>query len=353
MKKSILILFLFSPLLSGCVQTSILDDLTLTNAGGIDYIDGNKIKITAIYSLYNAEKEAEDENITVTINHRAGILDHLSREAQWPVITSELDVFVIDMKTAERGIFPIIDTLQRDASIGSRVYLAISEGSANELLLGKYKPDGSAKYISSMIENNIKHRNIPNTNLHLFSSDFFQEAKGSYLPVLKKVSEDKVELDGLAIFHKDKLVYKLPVNDMFYFKILVDQHLRGTLVVQVDHKGATIENIKSSSSIKTDLNAMTVDIKYEMIGTITKYTGKKLNRSKTNKIAKKLEEKINSKIKKNLTDFQDMGIDPVGIERKFRQQHRDFNEKKWKENYKNVKFNVHSKVTITESGTLE
>ncbi|MCR2823094.1 Ger(x)C family spore germination protein [Lederbergia panacisoli] len=353
MRIRAIIFFLLLTILTGCVQTKVIDNLTLINAGGIDYIDGNKIKVTGIYTIYNEQKQAEDNNITMTMNKDAGILDHLSREATSPVLIGDIDIVVIDMKTAKRGIYPIIDTLQRNPSVGSRLFLVISEGSAHELLMGKYGPEGNAKFISTMIETNIKHRDIPNTNLHMYASDFFQEAKGSFLPILKKVTDEKLLIDGLAIFSKDKVVYKIPTEDMFYFKLLVDQHNKGSLDVELDGKGVTIHNIRSRSSIKTDVKKMTVDIEYNMTGIITKYTGKKLQNDVIKKIAKNGEEDIEKKIQKLLTDFQEKGIDPVGIERKFIQQNRSFDKKNWKEDYKKITFHIHSNVTISESGTLE
>ncbi|MBS4195258.1 Ger(x)C family spore germination protein [Lederbergia citri] len=353
MKKFVTLFLLIIPLLSGCVQTKVIDNLTLVNAGGIDYVDGNKIKVTALFTIYDEQKKAEDKNITMTMHHNAGIIEHLSREATSPVLIGDLDFLGIDMKTAKRGIYPIIDTLQREPSVGSRLYLAVSEGSANELLLGTYGSEGNAKFISTMIETNIKHRDIPRTNLHMFASDFFQKAKGAYLPILKKVSDTKLIIDGLAIFSKDKMVYKVPVDEMFYFKLLVDQHNRGSLDVKIHDKGATIQNIRSRSTIRTDMETMTVDIRYNMTGIITKYTGRKLKSNLIEEISKNAEDKIEKKILKLLTDFQRKGIDPIGFERKFIQQHRNFNHQLWEENYKNITFKVHSNVTISESGTLE
>ncbi|MBS4220814.1 Ger(x)C family spore germination protein [Bacillus sp. FJAT-49711] len=353
MRKNMFIFSLLLIILAGCVQTKVIDNLTLINAGGIDYIDENNIKVTGVYTLYNEEKKAEDNNITMTMNKDAGLLDHLSREATSPILIGDLDIIVIDMQTAKKGIYPIIDTLQREPSVGSRLYLMISEGSAHDLLMGKYGTEGNGKFISTMIETNIKHRDIPKTNLHMYAADFFQEAKGSFLPILKKVSNEKVKIDGLAIFSKDKVVYKIPTDEMFYFKLLVDRHNKGSLDVSVEDHGATIQNIKSNSSIKTDLKKMTVDIEYNMTGIITKYTGRKLKSGIKNKITKNAEKSIEKKVLKLLTDFQEKGIDPVGIERKFIQQHRNFDKKKWKEDYKNITFRIHSNVTISESGTLE
>ncbi|MCJ8009390.1 Ger(x)C family spore germination protein [Lederbergia wuyishanensis] len=351
--KKLFILFIFIPVLSGCVQTRVIDNITLVNAGGIDYVDGEDIRITALFTLYNEQKQAEDKNITMTMHHDAGIIDHLSREATAPVLIGGLDILVIDMKTAKTGIFPIIDTLQREPSVGSRLYLSISDTSANELLLGNYGSEGNAKFISNMIESNIKNRDIPRTNLHMFASDFFQKAKDAYLPILKKVEQDKIKIDGLGVFSKDKLVYKIPSDDMFYFKLLVDKHNKGSLDVKIKDKGATIQNIRSRSSIKTNMKTMTVDIHYNMTGIITKYTGKKLKREFIGELTKNTERKIERKLNQLLTDFQNHGVDPVGIQRKFIQQNRNFNHKRWEEEYKNITFNIHSKVTISESGTLE
>jgi spore germination protein len=55
-----------------------------------------------------------------------------------------------------------------------------------------------------------------------------------------------------------------------------------------------------------------------------------------------------------LKEFQELGIDPVGIGQNQKHGVRGFDIKEWKESiYPRVRFNVDAKVQILEAGTVE
>ena len=90
-----------------------------------------------------------------------------------------------------------------------------------------------------------------------------------------------------------------------------------------------------------------------MKGVLERYTGKRVSPKVLETVKKKIKKKIEKECLALLKEFQEMKIDPVGIERKFRQQNRDFDSKRWTDQYQDVKFIINSKVTIIETGTVE
>lgn len=353
MKNKFMCMLLLLPALSGCVPTKIIDEQNLITTAGIDLTEDEKLIVTAVFADYLPDKSVKNQFLTVTINKDADILDHLDRQSSKPVLVGDMDVFMLGNNLAKKGIFPIVDSLQRDANIGSRLYFVLAEGSINELLKGSYSSEGNTQYISDMVEHNIKFRDIPRTNLHLFASDFFQKGKDPYAPILKKMKEDTLQVDGLGIFRDGKLTHKIPPSKMFYFKILVDEHTRGSTSAKIGKESAVITSINSRYAFRANYETLTVDIAFTIKGVVTKYTGKRVNPQVLSKIKKAVEKQIDKESLKLLTDFQERGIDPVGIERKFKQQNRNFDSKKWKDQYQHVKFNVNTKVIFMESGTVE
>lgn len=176
------------PLLFGCVHKKIVDEQDLVSIAGIDYLD-DKMQIIAVYNDYKLDKTVEDKFLEININKDEDILEHLDRQASQSVLLGGIEVLIIGKKTAEEGVFPIIDTLQRGADTGSRIFLVLTEDPIKELLAKQLDSKGNAHYISDMISQNIREHDIPKTNMHLFSSDFFQIGKGAYLPILKKMTK--------------------------------------------------------------------------------------------------------------------------------------------------------------------
>ncbi|MEK3887814.1 Ger(x)C family spore germination protein [Bacillus sp. FSL K6-3431] len=353
MNIRLLLLLLLLPALSGCVQTKIIDEVNVITGAGIDYTEDDKLQISTITTRYSAAKEAIDEYLEITMEKSGSIENNLNRQSSETVLIGDLDIVVIGEKAAKEGVFPIIDTLQRNPSVGSRLFLALTEGSVPDLMKGTYGTLGNSIYISNLIEHNMKSRDIPKTNLHLFSSDYFQKDKGSFLPILKRLPGDKLGIAGLGLFHKEKLVHTIPTNDMFYFKLLVDKHTDGTLIVKVGKDDAVVNSIGSRVILHADYKKLTFEIDYTLKGIVKQYTGTKVEAKVIDAIKRNLEQKIEKNTLKLLNEFQEMGIDPVGVQRKFKQQNRNFDKNKWKDQYKEVTFKLHPKVIITESGTLE
>jgi spore germination protein len=54
-----------------------------------------------------------------------------------------------------------------------------------------------------------------------------------------------------------------------------------------------------------------------------------------------------------IQQFQEKGIDPLGIGEEVRTRTRKWDQKKWKELYPDIKITVQAKVKIMESGVIE
>ncbi|MGM0829746.1 MAG: Ger(x)C family spore germination protein [Bacillota bacterium] len=361
---SLIILLICSLFLSGCVEKEILDDLYVETGKAYDYVDENIIRGTSLFPIYLSDKSIQNGTLSAEASSTREVLEKLARKAQQPLVRGSLDVVLIGEKLAKKGIIEIGDSLQRDASVGARLYVTIVEGEAGELLKGNYGLRGNGTYISNLITHNINRRELPETNLHLFLFNYFQEGQTSYLPILKQLSNESIAITGVALFDKDKMVKKIPADDMFFFKLLVDKLAEGRHVVKLGKKPdnaeknveASVTSLSSKHKIivrhKTDPVEVTMKIKIR--GIVREYTGKKLTLDKIVEVEKKMEKDIEEKCLAMLKEFQELGIDPVGIGQNQKHGVRGFDIKEWKESiYPRVKFNVDAKVQILEAGTVE
>ncbi len=257
---------------------------------------------------------------------------------------------ILGTEISRKGIYDI-NSFQRDPSIGSRVLVATAEGTAEDLLKGEYGTRGNSTYINNLIQHNIDNRDIPKTNLHIFVRDYFQKGKDPFLPRLKKVGNDKVEIDGISLFQNDKEVDILPVKDMFFFKLLVDKYSKGNFDVKLKkEEKAAVKSIRSKHKIRLTNNHASISIKIE--GIIREYTGDALA-TVVRDVEKNLEKKIEKECLRLLKQFQDLGIDPVGLGQKNKTMNRNFDLKKWEDEYKTLGFDVKCNVVIEETGVIE
>jgi spore germination protein len=183
----------------------------------------------------------------------------------------------------------------------------------------------------------------------------YTKGRTTYLPIIKKVNNNQLKISGLAFFNNQYLVQTIPESEIYYFKLMVDKNSQGENSIKYGDKIAVIRSIASKSKIKIHKgkHPTLVEVDINVTGTIREFTGKKLNHKEVEKITKVFNKKVKRVAMGMLIEFQQKGIDPVGVGQRIKNETRNFNWKKWKDEYKNVKFAVNSNLKITEFGTIE
>ncbi|GLB59746.1 Ger(x)C family spore germination protein [Cytobacillus sp. NCCP-133] len=352
MKK--LAIFFLAVLLTGCVDKEIIDDINIEVAVGYDLLEGSEdtYRGTILFQEFQTDKSVINRTYSGNGLLRKDLILDVSKQTSEPVVTGGLKLAIFGPDISEKGIYDLVDSFQRDASIGARLFILTAEEKAEEVLEGNYGSRGNSTYIYNLIEHNIEHHDIPYTNLHLTMRDFYQKGEDPFFPQIKKISNDKVEVSGISLFQGDKEVDVLPVEKMFFFKLLVDKYSEGNFEVKLP--GGDLAAVKSiRSKRKISILDKKTNIKITIRGVIREYTGKTLTQEVIKKIEKGLEKEIERETLKLLKKFQKLEIDPIGLGRMKKTQTRNFDFKKWEDDYKNMDFNVTSDVLIEETGVIE
>jgi spore germination protein len=362
MKKFPLLLLLVC-LLTGCVEPEILDDLNIETAKGYDVAGENLIKGTALYPRYLADKKIENVTLTAEAASTREVLNLLEKKSEQPLVRGSLESVLISEEMAREGMLHIADSLQRDASVGARVLLLVSDGEAGEILEGDYGIKGTSDYISNLINHNIKRGDLAKSNLHLFLFMYYQKGQTTYLPIIKKIDDTTLGLEGIALFKEDKMIDRIPKEEMFFFKLLADKYSEGDQVVKLTDEGDTLENkveasvtsLQSTHKVKVEeTDPVTIKVEISLEGIIKEYTGKSLTPPKIKKIQKKMEKDIEVHALKMLKKFQKQGIDPMGFGQRQKHRVRHFDFEEWEnETYPEAIMKVNANVEILESGTVE
>jgi spore germination protein len=353
MKKYVLTL-LTSLLLTGCVEQKIIDDINIMSAIGYDSLEDDQIKGTVIIPVYKADKSISSEDFKAIGVQSKEINRKLQQQSADPLENGGVEVVLYGRALAEKGIIELSDTLERDASIGSNLYLAVVDGKAEDILSKQLGNRGTGSYLSTMLEHNMQRRELPRTNLHLFLFSFYSKLKDPFLPYIE-LQDDKVSVKGVALFDKDKVVSYIGDEEMFFFKGLMENFKNGSYTLDVDGNKVTILSLTLNRDYKIK-DAMTnpkVKLSVVMEGQIREFSGEKITPEILKKIEEKMKEEFEKKTEKMLNRFKEMHIDPIGIGLYARTQTRKLSKEKWKEAYPNAEINVKAKVLISETGIVE
>jgi len=352
--KILISLLILSTILAGCIQKEIVDDVNLETGAAYDYTDG-KIRGTALVPVYLSDKTVENKTFSSSSNLSRDFLRDVQRQSSDPLVSGSLKVVLFGERLAkEKGILDLIDSFQRDPSIGARLYLAVTEGDSKAVINGSYGERGNAIYLSNLIRHNMNSKDVPKTDLQRFLFDFNQKGKTPYLPRIKKLNKKAVEISGLSFFRYGHVVDTIPPDKMFYFKLLVDKYSKGTLKVNLGKDAAAIESIRSNYKMNlVSRKPLKVNIRIKVKAILNEYSGIRVTPKKIKMIEKKLEEEIEVECLKLTKRFQSKNIDPVGFGHFIKSKTRKFNYSKWEADYRYLKMNVQADVTITESGVID
>lgn len=359
LKLLIIPIFLFT--LIGCVPKQIVDEVQLIHALGFDELSDNNIKGTATYPIFNPDGTVRVETLTASSHTSRFIRSKLNTRSPKTLATGQLRIVLFNNTFAEKGILDIVNSLYRDPNVGNRLYIAVVDGEAHELLTKEYSAAAlPSLYLTDLIEQNIKTENLPKTNLHVFLYSFYGEGIDPFLPLVN-AEKNTIQLQGIALFRGDKYVGKLSHRESFAFKVLVDGSKTGQFEVELKKgkkKGhAVIRNIKGTTSYKVKkVNGVPeFQIKMKILGEIHEYPPWLNLELKPNieLIEKTFKKQVNDQAVEMIDKFQKLKIDPLGLGDQVRRREKNWDFKQFKEQYPDMKIKVTTDVEIVESGVIE
>ncbi len=353
-------------LLSGCLETRIVDEVAMIRAAAFDIEDDTRIKLTANFPTFPEEGEGnvlKDGTITASGETTKGTKVILNSRTQKPIVFGQLRVLLFSEELAKQGIELYVDAMYRDPSVGNRIYLAITEGDDAAKFLEAEKQGGelSGVYLPELIEQNMETSFLVPVNMHQFLFSLYNDGRDPYLPVLR-MNDNNDYAWGTALFSGEVLHSMLDHDDSFMLKMMMQTTRQATKQFELVNGEQTnyvvIENISSDVTRTIDKTGETPTfiVTIEINGAIEDYDGEEnLDDQNTIKeIEKSIEKQIQTQTQELLLKFQQDGIDPVGVGEKYRSTTRDWNAQTWQnEIYPKVEMVVHTNLKLIQSGAVE
>ncbi|MBH0169587.1 Ger(x)C family spore germination protein [Fictibacillus sp. 18YEL24] len=359
-KYRLCILFLIF-ILAGCVPKEIIDEVQLIHAIGFDKKPDESIQGTITYPVFNMDGNVRVETLTAVSHTSRFIRSKLNTQSPKTLTTGQLRVVLFNDRFAEKGIIEIVNSLYRDPNVGNRLFLTVVNGSTNELLTKKYTASAlPSMYLADLLDQNIKSENLPKTNLHVFLYSYYGEGMDPFLPIVK-THKKSIQLEGIALFNKDKYVGKLNHRQSFAFKVLLGGSKSGNYEVEVKkekRKGhAVIRNIKGTTTydIKKVNGVPQFNIKMKILGEIHEYPHW-LNLEQPANIAlieKTLKKQLQDEAQGIVKKFQKLKVDPLGLGDQVRRREKGWDYQVFKKQYPSMKIKVSTEVDVVETGVIE
>ncbi|WHX98969.1 Ger(x)C family spore germination protein [Neobacillus sp. DY30] len=368
-------------LLTSCgTEPKQLERLGLITAIGFDLKKENEIKGTVSVTKFDPMAKVMTNLITADANTLQTLRAEENLAIDQRLEMGQLRCVIYSEELAEKGIIQLVNALNRDPTVGNMVYLTIAEKDAFSIISMDEKKIkvNIGTYLYNLIRQNVERELLISPTLHEFNHKFFDYGQDPVLPILK-VKKDKAAIAGVALFNDDKMVARLSNDKLFYLKLLTDEYRTGSKELEfnrdefskiINVQGGqsygqiynklfiSIDNLRSNTKIDlVDKKNLAFKVKIKMDSRLLETTnyldlGKPANMKF---IEKKINKEMEYQVRKLLLFFKEKQVDPIGFGNEYMAHVRGkpITQKEWKELYKNAKFDVQVKNTLTKTGTMD
>jgi Ger(x)C family germination protein len=236
---TLIILGVLSFFISG-VEREPVEKVSISPAIGYDIekdLEGN-LEYSVPITIYVLDKDKKSSKTIVTRGSTLGITrEDRQRKIDKKFLLGFEKVYVIGEEYAKYGINSILDILFRTSEVRDSSMVCVCRGKAEDIL--KFQMEGyasSGDFIEGLIKYS-KEFNFTPENYKLVDAYIRLGAEGRnlMLPFIE-IKEDTIQITGLAVFKKDKMINMIPKEDTKVLNLLRENKLMGMLSLEESSK---------------------------------------------------------------------------------------------------------------------
>lgn len=366
-KTYILLLFIFiSTNLSSCWNYREINDMSIVSGVAIDKggADG-KYEVTVELIDIQQGKDINMHSKYITLSGDTmfeisrNMISLIGKKLYW----SHSKSIIISEDIARDGISAILDWYSRDAETRTDAYILVSkENTAKEVLKSKPVTENYTSFeLSKLLKNEDTLSNVPVVDLWDILDTLAQDGLSTWLPTVKinKNNDDNIlQVDGSAIFSKDKLIGCIDENSTKNILFAKDKVKGGLLVLDKESESpVTFEIFKNKTTIKPSVEKGNLQFNIYTDTTVSldeiqsdyEFYTEEGKSELENELSDMLQKSIYSSIKRIQSEY---GADILGFGAKLNENNpATWNDVKddWDKTFKTLTISVNSKVNIKNS----
>lgn len=388
--KKIAMMICFVFLMSGCGTQKELNELALILALGVDAYDDSGYEVTlqiADPSEIISITGATSGTTSIPIVNYTGVgptfieaLEDAAKQVSRSTFYTHVALIVIGQDLAERGVFPLMDILEREPEIRENIPIVVGNHTSafkvlNSLTMINKLPAYSIKGKLKMNEEgfgNTMTVSIKEFLLKKVSEEGYPIVSGVKTPDYTEKTSQKVNLEqaapksslvsGLAVFDQEgKFLYWLEEEHKRSVLFLENRIQQTFIMVPCDDENSTAIKVtyakaKKKASMKGDHIKLSVNIKAEAEIDGLGCENQKMNKKRTiTDFEKELEGLIEQEILASIKEAQDRQTDIYGFGETIYRQNPDQWKKlkgEWEELFSGADVDVHAEAEIKRTGNI-
>lgn len=355
---------------TGCWDQKIYEESGFALQVGFEIADEDKLLMSFTIPVLDERATEKTELIYGTANLLREFREEARKTSSKYIEGGKIQQILISDSLAQKGIYSLLEILEREPADPTIAHVVVVEGSAKDLLEESQKfgdkPPLPSIYLHQLIRSNIKSSNIPETKIFRFTTDYFSPGIDPITPIIRieRKKGKGIEVIGSALFLDDKMVGKIDTQQTALLLAMMGKMKKYVFISKnaLDPKdennkngcAVSIKTVKRSLKARLIDDKPTIDISLNFKVILSEYKWfNKYDETVQKSIEDELAMEIKEKCEHILQYTQEVGSDPLGIGDIMRSKYDNYWEKvKWEKEYKNVTFNVKVKVDMSNYGLI-
>lgn len=381
-KAHICLIGLFLVFLIGCVPKTVIEELAIISARGIDVAEEGQIEKTINYIRFDPQEDniyATTSGVSKTLK---GAREVIARKVGYQLLEGKLKIEIYGKEIAEQGITPYIVSTMRDPHTSEMIKLVVAEDTAKELFYTESNTsDTIGEYLDELLDRGEKVGNIPSSSLQYFARRTGATGQDGTLPIIGLV-DGTPTIKKLGVFRDTQLVLELSLTESLLLKFTLDNTKLKNIPLEIDLPIEPIEkyfdrfslfrvnkknqedfainflitegNAKSKMKSTENLSYQTdINLILDLVETTLPLKINKREVTKT--LEKEVEKKLEKQLKELLEKTQEANVDPFGYGKLYRIQKKKgvLKGEEWREKYPEITVDYNVNVTIMHAGSLD
>lgn len=380
-------------ILTSCYDKEEIDSITYVIALGLDEGESDKLKITMQYFTMNEKsggESANEETASITLEASSIMegINLINNSVDKKLSFSHTKLIVMSEKLAKKGnLIGILKPLQNSKEFRPNVYVAVSKGEANKYLkaIEQLKKSNIARYYKSIFssyEYSGYYFISPKDDFYYKMCDKFVGAVVPYVAVNESKDNDKsgkllagemkeegreskVQIMGVVVFNKDKMVSVLTGEEAMHFLMTIGEFKRAIYTVEDPLSKDDMISVSLKLYSRPKIKVVTkeggpyvyIDIKlngeYLYFESDVNYNDKGKNAVLVNHIEKKIEAKTKKLLEKTAREFEsDICLFAKNARKNF-WTWQEWEKYDWSKKYRDAKFNIKVDMNIKMTGMIK
>jgi len=357
--------------LNGCYDRTPVEDRGIVVGVGIDKVTKQKIELTVqVIKLTNAKAESGStgekvKNFSLIDDTVFSAIRELTKKDGEKLFWAHNMVIIFGEELAKEGLADQLDFFNRDPELRRRSYMLVAKGSqAKDILEVESRlEEFSATEICGLVESGAVNARVAKVDFHQFISKLATPNVSPFLPGIELIEKNnKYEMNGVAVFKKDKLVTWLVANQSRALLLLVGQVKSGIIKIgcpQQKQDKIDIEITGAERKIKPGFsnNQPVVDLKVSIKSNLggQECSGNLVTVDKLSDLEERVSKKVKNELRRTITMAQNNETDIFDFSSYF---HREYPHKwaklsnNWKQIFSKMKINIDVEVEIEKSGLI-